>query len=43
MTAETTIKQTQQEKYWNENRIHTFDEYFKLEEKVPFKSEFINE
>ncbi|NJN78156.1 MAG: hypothetical protein HC803_07355 [Saprospiraceae bacterium] len=42
MIAETTIKQVQKDKYWDENRVYTFDEYFKLEEKAPFKSEFLN-
>jgi Uma2 family endonuclease len=32
----------QKDKYWDENRIYTFDEYFELEEKAPFKSEFLN-
>lgn len=32
------IKEQQQASYWDENRLYTFDEYFELEEKAPFKS-----
>jgi Uma2 family endonuclease len=42
MIAEIVTKPIQKEKYWDENRIYTFDEYFELEEKAPFKSEFLN-
>ena len=28
--------------YWDSNRIYTLEEYFELEEKAPFKSEFVN-
>jgi Uma2 family endonuclease len=31
-----------QDKYWDENRIYTLDEYFELAEKAPFKTEFLN-
>lgn len=42
MLVEAPIKAVEQDKYWDENRIYTFDEYFELEEKAPFKSEFLN-
>lgn len=36
------VKQRQKVNYWDENKHYTFDEYFELEEKAPFKSEFHN-
>jgi hypothetical protein len=42
MIGEITTKQVQQDKYWDKNRVYTFDEYFKLAEKAPFRAEFLN-
>lgn len=42
MLVEASKKALEKDKYWDENRIYTFDEYFELEEKAPFKSEFLN-
>lgn len=42
MLVEAQKKALAKDKYWDENRIYTFDEYFELEEKAPFKSEFLN-
>lgn len=42
MLVEAPIKALEKDKYWDENRIYTFDEYFELEEKAPFKSKFLN-
>jgi Uma2 family endonuclease len=42
MIGEITTKQVQQDKYWDKSRVYTFDEYFKLAEKAPFKTEFLN-
>lgn len=28
--------------YWNKGKLYSFDEYFALEEKAPFKSDFRN-
>lgn len=43
MIAEIAIKEKGQIKsYWDENKVYTFDEYFEIVQKVPFKCEFRN-
>ncbi len=37
-----TLEKVNPRTYWNTEKVYSIDEYFNLEEKAPFKSEFHN-